>query len=330
MSDMKQLTAEQIADYRAQISTVKEHEPMDKHTSFRVGGAARLYVVANTADEIIKAVHAAVSLKLPWYVYGGGSNLLVSDDGFEGVIIQAANREIKIEGGMVTADAGAITGLVARQSVAAGLGGFEWAVGVPGTIGGAIYGDAGCYGGEMRDVVVSVDAFRLRDNQRVTLTKDQCKFGYRTSMFKYEPHLIFNCTLKLSPSKDVDASKKRMEEIMQMRKEKQPLEASSAGCVFKNIEFDDEKDLEILKRSIEVPQGMIDKKQISVGWLIEQAGLMGQCVGEVEVSKKHGNFFINKGKARAQDILALISIIKMKVRDDLGIELQEEVQYVGF
>ncbi|MCK9361133.1 UDP-N-acetylmuramate dehydrogenase [Patescibacteria group bacterium] len=327
---MKPLTTEQIAAYRQSIPAAKEGEPMDKHTSFRVGGAARLYVVANTPDEIMNAVHAAVNVSIPWYVYGGGSNLLVNDDGYEGVIIQAANREIKIDGETVMAEAGAITGLVARQTVAAGLGGFEWAVGVPGTIGGAIYGDAGCYGGEMRDVVVSVDAYRIRDRQRVTLTNEQCKFGYRSSMFKYEPHLIFGCTLKLKPSADVEASKKRMDEIMQMRKEKQPLESSSAGCVFKNVEFDEEKDLEILKRSIEVPQGMIDKKQISVGWLIEQAGLMGQCVGEVEVSKKHGNFFINKGKARAQDILALISIIKMKVRDDLGIELQEEVQYVGF
>jgi UDP-N-acetylmuramate dehydrogenase len=182
----------------------------------------------------------------------------------------------------------------------------------------------------MRDVVVLVDAFRLSDRRRVTLTNEQCKFGYRSSHFKYEPHLIFRATIKLVKSPDIEASKKRMEEIMQMRKEKQPLEASSAGCVFKNYEFKDEKDLELLKRNMEVPQNMIDKKQISVGWLIQQAGLMGMSVGEVEVSKKHGNFFINKGRARAQDILSLISRIKMKVRDDLGIELQEEVQYVGF
>lgn len=327
---MKKLSDELVAEYKQHIPSAKENEPMNKHTSFRVGGAARLYVVASTPEEIIKAVTTALSLKVPWYVYGGGSNLLVADEGYEGVIIQAANRTVKIEGDLVTADAGAITGMVARQTVAAGLGGFEWAVGVPGTIGGAVYGDAGCYGGEMRDVVVSVDAFRLSDRQRVTLTNEQCKFGYRSSHFKYEPHLIFSATIKLTKSKDIEASKKRMEEIMQMRKEKQPLESSSAGCVFKNYEFKDEKDLELLKRNMEIPQSMLEKKQISVGWLIEQAGLMGMNVGDVEVSKKHGNFFINKGKARAQDILALISRIKMKVRDDLGIELQEEVQYVGF
>ncbi|HVM90751.1 MAG TPA: hypothetical protein VMU11_02560, partial [Verrucomicrobiae bacterium] len=176
----------------------------------------------------------------------------------------------------------------------------------------------------------SVDALRLRDGQRVTLTKEQCGFGYRTSMFKDEPHVIFGCTIKLAKSADVAASKKKMEDIMAQRKEKQPLEASSAGCVFKNFEFTDEKELEILKRHLEVPQSMIDKKQIPVGWLIDQAGMKGKSIGDVEVSSKHGNFFINKGKARAQDILALISLVKMKVRDDLGIELQEEAQYVGF
>lgn len=327
---MTPLTSEQIATYKSAVPAATENEPMAKHTSFRVGGAARLYVVAPSSEAVLHAVQAALDLGIPWYVYGGGSNLLVSDDGYEGVMIQAANRGLSIDGGRVTAEAGAITAMVARTSVDAGLAGFEWAIGVPGTIGGALYGDAGCYGGEMKDVVETVDAFRLRDRQRVTLSNTECGFGYRTSLFKHEPHLLFGCTMKLVPSHDIAASKARMQEIMAMRKEKQPLEASSAGCVFKNFEFSDEKELEILKRELEVPQGMIDKGQISSGWLIEQAGLMGKSVGDVEVSAKHGNFFINKGKARAQDIIALISLVKMKIRDELGIELQEEVQYVGF
>ena len=327
---MKPLTSEQIAEYRARVPATTENEPMAKHTSFRVGGAARLYVVAPSPEALLQTVQAAQQLQIPWYVYGGGSNMLVSDDGYEGVMIQAANRGLKIEGTNVYAEAGVITAMVARQTVEAGLTGFEWAIGVPGTIGGAIYGDAGCYGGEMRDAVQTVDAFRLRDGQRVQLTKEQCGFGYRTSLFKHEPYLIFGCTLTLQPTSDKAASKKRMDDIVAQRKEKQPLESSSAGCVFKNFDFTDEKELELLKRNMEVPQPMIDKKQISVGWLIQQAGLMGEHVGDVEVSNKHGNFFINKGKARAQDILALISIVKMKIRDEHGIELQEEVQYVGF
>lgn len=312
---------------------------MAKHTSFRVGGDARLYVVAPSSEAIVRAVQVAIELGIPWYVYGGGSNLLVSDDGFEGVIVQAANRDLTMRDARceLRVEAGAITGAVARKSVEAGMAGFEWAVGVPGTIGGALYGNAGCYGGEMRDVVESVDAFRLSDGQRVTLTKEECGFGYRTSLFKHEPHLLFSCVLQFAPAcrtgreaADAATGKARMDEIMTMRKEKQPLASSSAGCVFKNYEFTDEKELDILKRHVDVPQSMIDKKQIPVGWLIDQAGLLGKNVGDVEVSTKHGNFFINKGKARAQDIIALISLVKMKVRDEFGLELREEVQEVGF
>jgi len=327
---MVALMQDQVAEYKRAVANVTEREPMSKHTNFRVGGPARLHVVATTPEAIIEAVEAARRMNIPFYVYGGGSNLLVSDEGFEGVIVQAANRGMKIDGETITVDAGAITALVARQSVDAGLTGFEWAIGVPGTIGGAVYGDAGCYGGEMRDVVMSMDAYRLADGKRVTLTKEECAFEYRGSLFKHEPHLIFGCTLKLTKTLDIAASKKKMEDIVALRKEKQPLEASSAGCVFKNFEFSDEKELDILKRQLEVPPSMIAKKQIPVGWLIDQAGMKGKSIGDVEVSSKHGNFFINKGKARAQDILALISLVKMKVRDDLGIELQEEAQYVGF
>lgn len=327
---MEKLTQEQIASYKAKIPSVTEHEPMAKHTSFRVGGPARLYVAASSSDAMLEAVQVAISIGVPFYVYGGGSNLLVSDDGFEGVVIQAANREIEVKGAHVHAEAGAITAMVARASVEAGLTGFEWAIGVPGTIGGAVYGNAGCYGGEMKDAIASVDAFRFDTAERVRLSNAECGFGYRDSLFKSVPHLILGCELALKPSPDPVASKARLEEIMQKRKESQPLGQSSAGCVFKNVEFHDPNELEILSRSVEIPESMKASGKISAGWLIDQAGLLGKSIGQVSVSKKHGNFFVNGGQARAQDILALISLVKMKVRDDLGIELHEEVQYVGF
>lgn len=326
---MISLTPNQISEFKSRVPNATENEPMAKHTSFRVGGAARLYVVAPSAEAVLGAVSAADELSIPWYVYGGGSNLLVSDDGYEGIVIQAAMRAVTIEGLRVTAEAGAITGLVARQSVNAGLTGFEWAIGVPGTIGGAVYGNAGCYGGEMKDVIVSVDAYRVADKQRVMLSNADCGFGYRTSRFKHEPQIIFSTTIELKPG-DPAAGKAKMDEIVQKRKASQPLEQSSAGCVFKNFEFSDPKELEILARSVEIPEAMKQSGKISAGWLIDQAGMQGKAVGDVEVSSKHGNFFVNKGKARAQDVLALISFVKMKVRDDLGIELQEEVQLLGF
>lgn len=327
---MQPLTIEQINKFTALVSATTENEPMAKHTSFRVGGSARLYVVVTTAPALFQAVESAMEVGIPWFVYGGGSNLLVADEGFEGVVIQVAMRSITVDGANVVAEAGAITAMVARKSVEAGLTGFEWAAGIPGTIGGALFGDAGCYGSDMGASVESVDVYRPGDRKRLTLSKSECKFGYRDSLFKHELHVILACTLKLAPSPDVAASKLKLEEITQKRKGSQPLDQSSAGCIFKNFEFTDPKELEILKRTVEIPEPMLQSGKIAAGWLIDKAGLLGQRIGEVEVSQKHGNFFLNKGTARAQDIVALISLAKMKVRDDLGIELHEEVQLLGF
>ncbi len=324
------LSSEQISSFLARVPNTIENEPMNKHTSFRIGGPARLYFIANSSDEAIKVFEIAKELNIPTLTFGGGSNLLVSDDGYQGLLIQMANRTVAIEGLRVTAESGAITGLVARKSVDAGLTGFEWAIGVPGTIGGAIYGDAGCYGGEMRDSVISVDVYRIRDGQRLTLSKAECEFGYRESLFKREPHVILGCVLELKPSADPAAGKQRMEDIMRQRKEKQPLEQSSAGCAFKNFEFTNESEVDLLRREVEVPESMLKNKSLGAGWLVDQAGLLGQAVGGVEVSLKHGNFLVNKGQARAQDVIGLISLIKRKIRDEFGIEMHEEVQYVGF
>jgi len=304
---------------------------MSAHTYFRIGGPARLFLVANSTDELARAIQSVQELSLPWYVIGGGSNLLVADDGYAGVVIQNACRSIAIQGQTVRAEAGAVTSTVARQSVTAGLTGFEWAVGVPGSIGGALYGNAGCFGGEMSQAVESVEAIRASDGQKAKFDREACQFTYRESLFKHERHVILSCTLKLAPTSDPAVSLAKMEDILRQRREKQPLENSSAGCIFKNFEFKDEKELEILKRQIdEIPAGMLKAKSLSAGWLIDQVGLTGKNVGDAEISTKHGNFFLNKGHARAQDVLALISIAKMKVRDELGIELQEEVQLLGF
>lgn len=324
------ISSEQISAFLARVPNTIENEPMHKHTSFRIGGPARLYYVAASSEDAIHAFEVAKELKIPTMTFGGGSNLLVSDDGYQGLLIQMANRALTIDGTRITVESGMITGLVARKSVDAGLTGFEWAIGVPGTIGGALYGDAGCYGGEMRDAVVSVDAYRLRDGVRRTLSKEECQFGYRESVFKTEPHLILGCTLELKPSPDPVAGKQRMEDIMRQRKEKQPLEQSSAGCAFKNFEFMDDGDIALLRREVEVPESMLKNKSLGAGWLVDQAGLLGQSVGQIEVSTKHGNFLVNKGQARAQDVVGLISLIKRKIRDEFGIEMHEEVQYVGF
>lgn len=302
---------------------------MSKHTNFRIGGPARLYVVAQTSDELVQAVHVAIEAKIPWFVFGGGSNLLVSDKGFDGSIIQAANRNISIDGTKVICEAGALTALVARKAAQAGLTGFEWAVGIPGTIGGAVFGNAGCYGGEMKDAVVSVDAFRVSDVERVSYTNQECRFGYRDSFFKHEHHVILGCTIELTPG-DADAALAKLEEINAKRKDGQPLGESSAGCMFKNFEFQDEDELSKLREEIDVPQEMLDAKRIPAGWLVERLGLKGYALGGVAVSRKHGNFLVNDGTGTADQVAQLVSLCQMKVRDNFGIPLQTEVQFVGF
>lgn len=328
---MKMLSEQSILAFVERFPRAVRDESMARHTSFRVGGPARLYVVAQTVAELLDIVAYAKQEDIPFAFYGGGSNLLVADEGFEGVVIQAGMRAIVVDGQIITAEAGAITGMVARKSVDAGLKDFEWAVGVPGTIGGAVYGNAGCYGGEMKDVVIDVDAIRLSDMKRVTLKNSDCHFGYRSSFFKKEPHLLLSTRIELPLAEDIQVSKDRLQWVVDERKSKQPLGESSAGCAFKNWDFHDESELAILKREIpEIPEAMLKAKRISAGWLIDQANMLGASIGDVSVSEKHGNFMVNKGKAKAADIIALISRVKMKVRDTFGIELEEEVQLLGF
>lgn len=326
---MNPLALNQIEQITLRIPGVLLDESMSKHTNFRIGGPAKLYVVANDADAMIRAVEAAENAGVPWAVFGGGSNLLVADEGYEGLIVQSGMRSLTVDGGVIHAESGVITALAARKAADASLSGFEWAIGVPGTIGGAVYGNAGCYGGEMKDVVESVDAYRLSDRARVTYTNADCAFAYRESKFKHDRHLIFGCTIRLS-SGDTAVSKKRMQEIVETRKEKQPLELSSAGCAFKNFEFSDVSQISVLREKTDVPEAMITNGVISAGWAVERSGARGLTVGGVAVSDKHGNFLVNTGGGTAKDVVELIALVKAKVQVEFGITLENEVQLLGF
>jgi UDP-N-acetylmuramate dehydrogenase len=182
----------------------------------------------------------------------------------------------------------------------------------------------------MKDTVASVDVYHPEKDERKTVPSKECGFGYRDSAFKRERVLILGTTLELALAPDPIASRARMEDVMRLRKEKQPLDGSSCGCVFKNVDYANEAEIETLTSQFEIPGTMRAAKRLSAGWLIQQAGLLGQKIGDVEISGKHGNFFLNRGKAKAEDVVSLISLVKRKVRDDFGIELHDEVQYLGF
>lgn len=326
---MTPLSDQQIAFMQGALPGVILHEAMSKHTNFRIGGPADLYFIASDSDALLHAVESASYAGIPFYIFGGGSNILVSDDGYHGLMIQAANRAMRIRDNRVKCESGVITAFAARKTAEAGLSGFEWAVGVPGTIGGAVYGNAGCFGGELKDVVETVDAYRVSDGSRREYPNAACAFGYRDSLFKHETHVILGCTLTLQPG-DTNATMRTLNEINALRKAKQPLAEASAGCMFKNFDFRDELELKALRRNSDIPQSMVEAKRISAGWLVDQAGLLGKTMGNIKVSDKHGNFIINTGGGRAQDVIALTSLIKMYIRDEFGIMLEDEVQLVGF
>ncbi|MEY4722573.1 MAG: hypothetical protein RLZZ324_86 [Candidatus Parcubacteria bacterium] len=337
-----------IAELRQRISPdVKENEPMAPHTTFKVGGPSEYFLAAKTADEVTRAAAAARDLKLPFFVFGGGSNMLVSDAGVKGLVVMMANRDFRIERGTdgdatIIAGAGAPTGLISMRAAEAGLTGFEWAVGVPGTIGGAVRGNAGAYGGDMAACVTLVRAIHRSsaagDAPDVSiLTNAECDFTYRHSKFKNEPGwIVLEATLKLAPSAAPEETKARLKKILLDRKEKQPVEFPTAGCMFTNWTPPPGTDMEALKKALDLggadqiprtPQG-----GIPAGWIIDRAGLKGFAVGHVRVSDKHGNFFVTDGKASADEVVQLTAAIKTKVRNmtDGVVQLTEEVEYVGF
>lgn len=305
---------------------LKVGEPLAGYTTFKVGGPAKWLVVAESSEEVVKAVQLAQADGVEYVLLGGGTNVLAPDSGFGGLVIKLANRDFEIEDNRVVVEAGALTTVVARAAAKSGLAGFEWAATVPGTIGGAVYGNAGCFGGEMKDVVESIVV--LRDGVETNLTNQDLEFGYRHSVLKGTNDVILNVTLKLTPGNQ-DEVEAKIAEIVAKRQEAQPLGASCAGCTFKNFEYQDESAIEKLRSVVSgIPKNMIETKTIVAGWLIDQAGLKGHTIGGASVSTDHGNFIVNDGTATADQIIQLISFIKMRVRDEFGIQLIEEVQYL--
>ncbi|MEK7546298.1 MAG: UDP-N-acetylmuramate dehydrogenase [Patescibacteria group bacterium] len=310
---------------------LKEHEPLARHVNIRIGGPADFYVEAKSSEELAAAIEACLADGVAFVVFGGGSNTLPSDEGFRGLVIQAANRDWRIEGERVYAEAGVPSAFLARKTAEAGLAGLEWAISLPGTIGGAVRGNAGCFGGETKDVLASVDALRVSEGklERVTYTPEDCRFSYRESAFKRSGDVVLDVELELTraPKEECLA---RLDAALSRRKLEQPSDSPSAGCMFKNFEFKDEADIAKLMSLADVPEAFLKARRVPAGWLIEQADLKGKTIGGARVSEKHGNFLLNLGNATASDVLRLISLVKMKVRDAYGVQLEEEVQLLGF
>ncbi len=284
---------------------VKIEEPMDRHTTFRIGGPAQYFVTPQTTEELGQVVLLCNAEKMPYFVMGHGSNLLVSDKGMRCVVIQLYQNfcNYRIDGERVYAQAGVMLCKLGVATKEASLTGFEFAAGIPGTLGGAVMMNAGAYGGEMKDVVESVQLMD-RDGNLIEKSGVEMDFSYRHSIVEEENYIVIGATLKLEKG-DKKSIEDRMEELAVARKTKQPLEYPSAGSTFKR------------------PEGYF------AGKLIMDAGLRGYQVGGAQVSEKHCGFVINKGNATAADVLTLVDDVKKKVFEEFQVELEPEVKMVG-
>lgn len=280
------------------------NESMKKHTSFKIGGPADVLVIPQSRDELINIIKLTRDENVPFFILGNGTNLLVTEKGIRGIVIKlSALKNIAVDGNIIISEAGALLSAIANIALANELTGFEFASGIPGTLGGAITMNAGAYGPEIKDVVSKVEAI---DRRGVTyeLKNELMRFSYRNSIIQSDNMVVLRAWIKLSKG-NYEEIKTKMNELNSKRREKQPLEYPSAGSVFKR------------------PSGYY------AGKLIEDAGLKGYIIGDAQISEKHCGFIINRGNASFEDVINLIKHIQKEVKGKFGVDLVTEVKIVG-
>ena len=297
------------------------------YNTYRVGGEAKFFYEAHDWRALERAVLAARSNGVPFYILGGGTNVLAPDKGFDGLVIKMMAGKISMAGEVMYAEAGVSMGVLVNKAKALGLSGLEWAAGLPGTLGGAIYGNAGSCGSETANVVETVEAFDAISGKLKRHAKHECGFGYRDSIFKLNKEIILGAVLRLKKS-DPETVMKKMIENMKFRREHQPLSDRSAGCVFKNIEIAKSPATAYLVEHNPEFARFKSARFLPAGLLIDKAGLKGLKVGGAAVSERHSNFLTANQSATQEDISWVIKIIKEKVFGIYKINLEEEMQLI--
>lgn len=285
--------------------SVLRDEPMSRHTTFRIGGPADYFVTPENAARLCQVVELCKAQQIPYYIMGNGSNLLVGDGGFRGAVIQVFKKmnNVRVEGTQVYAEAGALLSKIASMALEHELAGFEFAAGIPGTLGGALMMNAGAYGGEMKQVLKSARVLDEHGELR-TLTVAELELDYRTSILTRASYIAIDAVIELEKGNAAEI-RVRMEELKEQRTTRQPLELGSAGSAFKR------------------PEGYF------AGKLIDDAGLRGFRVGDAQISEKHCGFVVNLGSATAADVVSLMEQVADRVEEQFGVRLEPEMKYIG-
>ena len=303
---------------------------LSNYSSYKIGGPADYFLEPKTVEELTAAVAEAERMHLPVFILGGGTNVLFSDVGFRGLVLKPAIGGFSIHDAAVTVGGGVSMADLLTYAIQQSLTGLEWAGGLPGTVGGAVRGNAGAFGGEIKDSVLEVQSLVIGDGEPrfMRRTNAECHFGYRASIFKElnGKEIILSAVFILAPG-DPEVIRRATEEKIRYRRERHPLEYSNVGSIFKNVLvglFTPELRAKLVAVTKDDPFPVVP-----TAYLISEAGLKGTRVGGAEVSEKHPNFIVNVGGATAADVEALIKIVKVKVKEKFGIMLEEEIMLVG-
>ncbi len=306
---------------------IKKNISLAPMTTFKIGGPAEFFIEVKSLKDLVDAIKWAKINNKKLYWLARGSNILISDKGLRGLVIKLSLDKINVGGNKIYCQAGASLIKTSRLAYEHNLTGLEWAAGIPGSIGGAVRGNAGAFGRQMSELVEAVKVYDTAKNKYYHFRKQACGFSYRHSIFKINKNLIIiEIILKLEAGKK-SGIKKRLAEFSQHRFDNQPWQAS-AGCVFKNVEIRYIKKQNPKLADYLVKNNIVKTNKIGAGWLIDQAGLKGKVKGGAKISQKHANFIVNIDQAKAQDVVNLMKIIKKRVKEKFNLILHEEIQYL--
>jgi len=315
-----------MIDIKELLPAIKKGVPLSAYTSFKIGGLAKYFFEARTRDELVNALEAARQTNLPFFILAGGSNILFSDNGFGGLVIKIQFSDFKRQDLKIYAEAGAKLSDIVGLAVESGLTGLEWAAGIYGTVGGAVRGNAGAFNGSVSIILEKVEVLDTTDNKIKNFDNKDCQFTYRESVFKKNKDLIILSALFKLKKRDKAKIERQMSKNIEYRTENQPIDKPSAGSIFKNPEF------KIVDKGLfkDYPdfKNFSSKGIVPAGFLIDKAGLRGKRIGNAKISEKHCNFIINLGRARAEDVIYLINLVKEKVGALFGIELEQEIMII--